>query len=80
MKTLSTRQIEKGLRLLGFEKRSGRGRRDGHEDWVHKSGVKVNPPLRKKELHIRTLYALTEALEGARICCRRDFYKLCMSV
>ncbi len=75
MSVYSVNDVRAALRKIGF-KPFGRGNASGHEIWRNENGSKVRPVLRKKDVHVRTLYCLGQDLERIGICARKNFVAL----
>jgi len=71
MPTISSRDLRKILRRLGFKPSVGGS--DGHQIWKDRNGVRIRPVLRKHEVHIAVVYSLGRELESKGVCNRRNF-------
>src|SRR5208283_900381 len=61
--TYSTKGIRQVLRKLGFKPLSG-GAATGHEVWGNTCGKTIRPLLRKKTIHVGSLFCLGTEIES----------------
>jgi hypothetical protein len=75
MSAYSVNVVKAALRKIGF-KPFGKGNASGHEIWRNEKGSRIRPVLRKKDVHVGSLYCLGQDLERIGICNRKEFVAL----
>ncbi|MGC8659812.1 MAG: hypothetical protein ACP5U1_12115 [Desulfomonilaceae bacterium] len=75
MSAYSAKAVREALRKIGFRP-FGKGNASGHEIWRNQNNCRIRPVMRKKDVHIRTLYCLGLDLERMGICDRKKFVSL----